>query len=330
MNALAGRSPFQRIGPGQLAERLRASAAPMLLDARRRAAFDRNPSGIPGAVPVYLDDEPVQLPDIERSTPVVTYCVCDGQASSARVALWLRLAGYTDVTILDGGLPAWADAGLPVQALPTETRNRIAWTAAPRLRADAERPIAEHSWLAGVELPAKRHLTVLFVDMVDSTGLIEQLEVHAAFEAIQAFMQIVVEEGVAHCGDVRDFEGDGALLYFAGAGEALPAAFAIRERMESRRGADVQFPAARFALASGQVIAGFVGNQVRRSLLLVGEPVHTAARLQKLAEAGQIVTTRQVLDAAGSSDPDLVARFQPLAETRRLKGFNHPVAVWGT
>ena len=330
MNANSGRSPFQRIGPGQLAERLRASAAPMLLDARRRAAFDRNPSGIPGAVPVYLDDEPVQLPDIERSTPVVTYCVCDGQASSARVALWLRLAGYTDVTILDGGLPAWADAGLPVQALPTETRNRIAWTAAPRLRADAERPIAEHSWLAGVELPAKRHLTVLFVDMVDSTGLIEQLEVHAAFEAIQAFMQIVVEEGVAHCGDVRDFEGDGALLYFAGAGEALPAAFAIRERMESRRGADVQFPAARFALSSGQVIAGFVGNQVRRSLLLVGEPVHTAARLQKLAEAGQIVTTRQVLDAAGSSDPDLVARFQPLAETRRLKGFNHPVAVWGT
>lgn len=330
MNALAGRSPFQRIGPGQLAERLRAASPPMLLDARRRAAFDRNPNGIAGAIPVYLDDEPVQLPDIDRSLPLATYCVCDGQASSARVALWLRLAGYTDVTILDGGLPAWADAGLPVQALPTETRNRIAWTAAPRLRADAERPIAEHSWLAGVELPAKRHLTVLFVDMVDSTGLIEQLEVHAAFEAIQAFMQIVVEEGVAHCGDVRDFEGDGALLYFAGAGEALPAAFAIRERMESRRGADVQFPAARFALASGQVIAGFVGNQVRRSLLLVGEPVHTAARLQKLAEAGQIVTTRQVLDAAGSSDPDLVARFQPLAETRRLKGFNHPVAVWGT
>ena len=330
MNALAGRSPFQRIGPGQMAERLRAAAAPMLLDARRRAAFDRNPSGIPGAVPVYLDDEPVQLPDIERSTPVVTYCVCDGQASSARVALWLRLAGYTDVAILDGGLPAWADAGLPVQALPTETRNRIAWTAAPRLRADAERPIAEHSWLAGVELPAKRHLTVLFVDMVDSTGLIEQLEVHAAFEAIQAFMQIVVEEGVAHCGDVRDFEGDGALLYFAGAGEALPAAFAIRERMESRRGADAGFPSARFALASGQVIAGFVGNQVRRSLLLVGEPVHTAARLQKLAEAGQIVTTRQVLDAAGSSDPDLVARFRPLAEPMRLKGFGDPVAVWST
>ena len=109
--------------------------------------------------------------------------------------------------------------------------------------------MVEQSWLAGVSLPARRQLAVLFVDIVDSTGLIETQDPQRAFEAIERLMSIVVAVGVAHCGDVRDFEGDGALLYFAGTGEALPAAFAIRDRIARAQAQRESIPEVRMGLA---------------------------------------------------------------------------------
>lgn len=299
-----------------------------MLDARRRSAFSRDSLGLVGAVPVYLDDEPIQIPDCDRSRPVVVYCVCDGQASSVRLALWLRQAGFQDVAVMEGGLPAWRMAGLPLAPVSRGARDSLAWQSAPRVAALAERPIAEQSWLAGVRMPARRNLAVLFVDIVDSTDLIRRHDPNVAFELLQRVMTIVVEEGVAHCGDVRDFEGDGALLYFAGAGEALPAACAIRDRLIRARERDPNVPQVRVSLAAGELLAGYVGNQVRRSLLLVGAAVNAAARLQKVAEPGQIATTREFLDRAECSDPGLVSRFSMLDQAVSLKGFGEPVEVW--
>lgn len=304
------------------------SGSTLILDARRRAAFDRDLDGIRGAVPVYLDTQAIQIPDCERSRPVGVYCVCDGEASSVRVALWLTGAGYQRVTVLDGGLPSWREAGFPVEPINAKARATLTWQAAPRLTANAERPIAEQTWLTDESLPVCRKLAVLFVDIVDSTRLIESQDPKAAFEAIQALMTIVVEEGVAHCGDVRDFEGDGALLYFAGVGEALPAAFAIRDRLNAERANGNFIPEARFGLAHGELLVGYVGNHVRRSLLLVGPAVHAAARLQKIAKPGQIATAREFLDLAAGSDPDLVARFKMHGEKICLKGFRQTTSVW--
>ena len=55
-------------------------------------------------------------------------------------------------------------------------------------------------------------------------------------EILQAFMEIVINVGIYHCGDVHDFEGDGALLYFEGVGEAVPAAFRLRDACTARPG----------------------------------------------------------------------------------------------
>lgn len=308
--------------------RMAESGSALVLDARRKAAFAREPRGIRGAVPLYLDAHAIQIPDCDRSRPIAVYCVCDGDASSVRVALWLIAAGYEHVTVLEGGLPTWREAGFAVELIDTNAGAKLPWQMAPRLTADAERPIAEQSWLAGESLPVRRKLAVLFVDIVDSTSLIESQDPKAAFEAIQEFMTVVVEEGVAHCGDVRDFEGDGALLYFAGVGEALPAAFAIRDRLNAERANGNAIPEARFGLAFGELLAGYVGNHVRRSLLLVGPAVHAAARLQKIAKPGQIATACEVLDLAAGSDPDLVAGFEMQSEKVSLKGFKQTVSVW--
>ena len=52
---------------------------------------------------------------------------------------------------------------------------------------------------------------------------------------VQAFMEIVTEVAIHHCGDVHDFQGDGALLYFTGPGEAVPATFELRQALLAKR-----------------------------------------------------------------------------------------------
>jgi rhodanese-related sulfurtransferase len=66
---------FHRIDPAGLKERLESKGPPLVLDARRRAAFAKLPQGIPGAIPIVLDDQPIELPDMPREQPIVAYCL---------------------------------------------------------------------------------------------------------------------------------------------------------------------------------------------------------------------------------------------------------------
>ena len=319
---------MQRLSPQQLQQRL-ASQPPLLLDVRRSEAFKRNPAGITGAIPVLLDDATPRIPDLPRTTSVVVYCLCSGQASSTRVALWLQAAGYTDVTVLEGGLPAWQVAGLPLAALAFDARERIERWIPGRAETQAGegRLIAEQAFLAGVTLPTRREMAVLFVDMVDSTRLLFSRPPEEVLRLVQTFMQVVVDVAVQHCGDVHDFEGDGAMLYFAGVGEALPAAFDLRKALAARRHCEPDLPQARFALDSGPLVVGYIGSRERHSLAFIGPSVNTAARILKFAPPGGIVATDAVLAHARHSDPDLASLFQPLPEKQELKGFDAPVTV---
>ncbi len=61
--------------PALLAPMLASSDAPLVLDVRRRKGFEELPKGLPNAVPIFLDDDPILLPDIDRGTPIVAYCL---------------------------------------------------------------------------------------------------------------------------------------------------------------------------------------------------------------------------------------------------------------
>jgi rhodanese-related sulfurtransferase len=86
------------------------SGAPLLLDAREKFEFEA--SHLRGAL--WTPDESAALAVLaghDRSTEVVVYCSV-GMRSSA-LAEKLRARGYTGVVNLEGGLFAWANAGLP-------------------------------------------------------------------------------------------------------------------------------------------------------------------------------------------------------------------------
>lgn len=214
----------RRLTAAELKRRLDAPEPLLLLDVRRGAALARSPLGIAGAVPILLDEAIVRIPDLPRETDILAYCLCSGQASSTRVARWLSQAGYRRVSVLEGGLPAWQAGGFPLRAVSLDGHRAIprwidvAALGKPATAASGTGLIAESAFLAGEKLPLRREMAVLFVDMVNSTELLFAHPPEHVLSLVQAFMEVVVDVAVEHCGDVHDFEGDGAMLYFGGPG----------------------------------------------------------------------------------------------------------------
>ena len=91
----------------------------LFLDARPRDFWRMN--RIPGALALPEDDFDEALPEVEplmrRAKAIVVYCSGYGCEASHVVARRLREKGF-DAAILDEGLPAWQDAGLPMDNEP--------------------------------------------------------------------------------------------------------------------------------------------------------------------------------------------------------------------
>ena len=247
------------------------------------------------------------------------------------------------MSVLRGGLEAWSSAGHPVAPLlDPESGGGIPWReAAPdefvQAPANAAPPseslflprIAGQSFLEGLELPLRREMAVLFVDMVGSTRLVFERTPEEVLAVMQAFMEVVIDVGAYHCGDVHDFEGDGALLYFEGSGEAVPAAFRLRDELASRRRELAALPLPRLSLDVGPIVIGVVGTRFRRTVSLVGPSLHTAARLLKLAPPGGITATETVVAQARVANPLLAREFQAMERVPpHLEAELGPLRVW--
>lgn len=319
---------FQRVSASGLMSKLvmglRGGWATLILDVRRKVAFEASPWAMPDAIPILLDEQPVMLPDVDRATPILVYCQCQGQASSTRVARWLAALGYQHLWVLEGGLSAWSEARQQIDGVQMDSHQRIAkWIAAP-VDSAPQRLLAEAAFPMTVSAPTRRDLAVLFVDMVEFTPLLQRAAPEAVLALVQTFMRCVSDVARMHCGDVRDFEGDGALLYFASPTEALPAAFDLRLRLAELRSQIPELPAARFALDFGPLVIGPLEGE-RRTLAFIGTAVNTAARLLKHAEPEGIIVTEAVMRFATAKLPELANHFSLIADPIALKGFAEPV-----
>lgn len=321
-----------RISPDALLARLERSEPLLLLDVRRPGSLQKQPFGISGAIPVVLKAVGTELPDIEREREIAVYCLCAGQASSTRVAQWLIEAGYRRVSVLEGGLPAWRAASLLVWQVAM--RPDLRWTPLERLLPAVREQgasgtlIAERAFLSGVPLPTRRDMAVLFVDMVNSTSLVTTRPAEVVLALVQAFMEIVVQVAVQHCGDVHDFEGDGAMLYFSDVADALPAALALRRQLLHARALNALMPPARIALDAGPLVIGHVGTRDRRGLCFIGPSINTAARILKQAPPGGIVATSGVIRQGRQSVPECSQQFSRMPNRLHLKGFDASVSVY--
>ena len=60
----------------------------------------------------------------------------------------------------------------------------------------------------------RRRLATLFVDIAGSTRLVVRHPPETVLGVVQCFAELVTDIALAHRGQVKDFEGDGVLLYF--------------------------------------------------------------------------------------------------------------------
>ncbi len=164
--------------------------------------------------------------------------------------------------------------------------------------------------------PMRRRLATLFVDIAGSTNLLVHHPAEIVLGVVQGFMTLVTEVAFAHAGTVKDFEGDGALLYFASMKNAVRAALAIRRRLADGRCdiacGDGPGIAARMSVTVGDVVVGVVGSSTRRGIALIGPSVNIGARLLKHAPPGAIITSGEVFGELRRDAPRLADEFHLL------------------
>lgn len=103
--------PVTPIRADELVGRIRSGAAPLVLDVRSAAEFERG--HIPGAMNIPHDQLPDRLGELQAATvdEVVVHCQSGKRAGLAQETL--RANGYTNLRDLSGHWQAWTAAGLP-------------------------------------------------------------------------------------------------------------------------------------------------------------------------------------------------------------------------
>jgi class 3 adenylate cyclase/tetratricopeptide (TPR) repeat protein len=154
---------------------------------------------------------------------------------------------------------------------------------------------------AGALEAERRQLTVMFVDLIDSTPLTERFDPEDMRRVLGVFHQACASAIEAHEGHIAQYIGDGLLVYFGyphahedDAVRAVLAGLAVisalrlaNDRIEAEDGVRLQV---RIGIETGLVVAGEIGagSSLDRQAI-VGETPIVASRLQSLAPPDTIV-----------------------------------------
>ncbi len=196
--------------------------------------------------------------------------------------------------------------------------NQAELVAEPARRHDAER----------------RHLTVMFCDLVGSTALSARLDPEDMWEVIRSYRAACARVIATYDGVIARFVGDGILAYFG-----YPRAHEDDAERAVRAGLDIiaaigpletraeERVEVRIAIATGLVVVGdLISGGASEEQAMVGDTPNVAARLQSLAEPGAVVVAASTRPSTRRLLGDLFT-FRSLGR-REVKGISEPIAVW--
>lgn len=149
------------------------------------------------------------------------------------------------------------------------------------------------------ELKQKRHLAVMFIDLVDSTRISSHLDSERFHDLISGFLDSTATEIERHGGYVARFMGDGVLAYFGyptakenDSVSAIKAALMVKHATNALA-LKFNLPlAVRIGIAAGTVIMDkWLGKGSARERPISGLTVNLAARLQSAAVPNSILVS---------------------------------------
>jgi class 3 adenylate cyclase/tetratricopeptide (TPR) repeat protein len=179
----------------------------------------------------------------------------------------------------------------------------------------------------------RKQVTVLFVDVVESTRLAERLDPEVMHQVMDRALRLMAEAVHRYDGTVNQFLGDGLMALFGApvaledhAFRAVQAALAVLEtiggysvQLSRDRGVQLRL---RLGLNSGLVVVGKIGDDLRMDYTAVGDTTNLAARMQALAEPGAILVTEATHRLIEGH-----VRSEALGPVQ-VKGFSEPVSVY--
>ncbi|MGY3440926.1 ATP-binding protein [Bradyrhizobium sp. USDA 4473] len=174
----------------------------------------------------------------------------------------------------------------------------------------------------------RRHVTVLFADMVGFTSISERLGEEGTFTLIHPIYELMANVVKEQGGSVKDFTGDGIMALFGAPDgiedaplRACQAALLIHQRLaaaapaiEARHGVRPQM---RIGINTGPaVVTRIRGDDA--SMTALGDTVNTAARLQTLAGSGKTLLSEStyrlvhgLVDANFDGEHDIKGKSAP-------------------
>jgi len=179
----------------------------------------------------------------------------------------------------------------------------------------------------------RRQLTVMFIDLVDSTVLASHLDPEDWREVVRAYQDTCAKVIARFDGHIAQYLGDGLLVYCgyplaheddaqravrAGLG-MIEALGQLNTRLAQERGVQL---AVRLGVHTGLVVVGDVGGGTRQEQLALGETPNLAARLQGIAAPDTLVISAATFQLLGG-----FFACQPLG-TPLLKGVAQPWEVY--
>jgi class 3 adenylate cyclase/tetratricopeptide (TPR) repeat protein len=170
----------------------------------------------------------------------------------------------------------------------------------------------------------RRLVTILFADVVGSTALGEALDPEDVRALLARLFGIATDAVERHGGHVEKFIGDAIMAVFGSpiahdddAARALSAAMELRDRVRADATLGERVPI-RLGVNGGEVIAS---REEDARVLVTGDPVNTAARLQQAAEAWSILVGERTVRAVGDR-----FQFGPQVQVE-AKGKAAPIAA---
>ncbi|MEP0941395.1 MAG: adenylate/guanylate cyclase domain-containing protein [Rhizobiaceae bacterium] len=250
-------------------------------------------------------------------------------------------SAFAEAEVEFGDLPHLTDDDLKEVGLPVGPRRRLVEAiktlntqSSPYQQSAGFGPQTGQSSGAATTVSSsdaeRRHLTVMFVDLVGSTELATKIDPEDMRAVITNYQNIVAGIVPRFDGFVAKFMGDGVLCYFGwpranedDAERAVRAGLAMIDAVKQTSAPDGTPLATRVGLATGVVIVGdLIGSGATQEAAVVGETPNLAARLQGVAQPNQLILPRETQSLLGD-----IFDLQSIGSTD-LKGISNPVEAF--
>jgi class 3 adenylate cyclase len=175
----------------------------------------------------------------------------------------------------------------------------------------------------------RRHVCVLFCDLVGSTPLSHRLDAEDFREVVGSYQRSCEAVVLRHGGFVAQYRGDSIEVYFGyphahedDASRVVRCALEMLEAIRQLANATKLDLQVRIGVDSGRVVVGTLGSSGRSERVAVGETPNIAARAQAEAAPGEVVVTGSLWRLL----PGTIT-VEPMG-ARKLKGVERPVDLF--